>query len=175
MKKLSLFTATLLLASGLYADKTSDLAEQSATDPQARIALRNMTHDIAEKKDNAARLQHVKSLISVLQKTKEHELKAYLLREIQYIGQAEAVPALVKLLNSPKLTGPATQALLAIVPQASKAKISKAIAMAFLKSSGKNSVILGRACGSLKIRHAKTLKKIVAMAASSDWDTKRTS
>jgi len=174
MKRLSLFTAAFLLGTGLYADKTSDLAEKSANDPKARTALRNMAHDIAEKGDSAARLQHAKSLVSVLEKSNDHELKAYLIRELQYVGKQEAVPALVKLLSSEKLCSQATQALLGIAQQVSKAEISKAISSAFLKSSGKTAVGLGRACGSLRISDSAVLKKIVALSSSSDWDVKRT-
>jgi HEAT repeat protein len=180
MKKLNSFCTLFLcfcLISVLSADETSDLAnkvvvEGTADDSKVKIALRKLSHKVMAE-NNAARLVHVKSLISVIDAKKEVEVKSYLIRELQYIGRQESIAAVSKYLNHKDLCEPATQTLIGIYQNTKSKAIKAAIATAFAQASTANELTLAKACGAVRADDSATQSKLKELASNNDWNVRQ--
>ncbi len=180
MRKINLLYVLLFclyFASALTADETSDLAnkvvvEGTADDSKVRIALRKLSHNVMAKSEGA-RLKHVKSLINVIDAKKENEVKAFLIRELQYIGRQESVAAMSKYLNDKVLCEPATQTLIGIYQNTQSKEIQSAIAKAFAKATGANELTLAKACGAVRTNDSASQSKLKKLASNKDWNIRQ--
>ncbi|MDP6046221.1 MAG: HEAT repeat domain-containing protein [Phycisphaerae bacterium] len=96
--------------------------------------------------DDKARKTVAEALADQLAKDHSPELKAFIIRQLQFCGRADEVGALAKFLGDKRLCEPATQAMLAIGGEESAAGLRKALGSA----NGKLRVTLLNAVGRLR-------------------------
>ena len=77
-------------------------------------ALSGLSHFVMAKGQENARQVVAKAYIQALDKVEERETKAFIIRQLQIVGQDDAVEALSAYLGNPELSGPAARALAAI-------------------------------------------------------------
>lgn len=77
-------------------------------------ALSGLSHYVMAKGEESSRAVVAKAYIKALEQVSERETKAFIIRQLQIVGQDESVDALAGYLNDPELSGPAARALAAI-------------------------------------------------------------
>lgn len=77
-------------------------------------ALSGLTHYVMGKGEESARLVVSQAYGKALEKVEDRETKAFIIRQLQFVGKDEAVEALAPYVNDESLSGPATRALAAI-------------------------------------------------------------
>lgn len=77
-------------------------------------ALSGLTHYVMAKGEESVRLVVANAYLKALEKVEERETKAFIIRQIQLLGEDECVDTLVDYLNDESLSGPAARALSAI-------------------------------------------------------------
>ncbi|UCE41155.1 MAG: DUF1080 domain-containing protein [Candidatus Aminicenantes bacterium] len=128
-------------------------------DTNARYALSAMATFVSQEGGEKARELYAKTLIRSLDRQKNKEVQAFLIRQLQRTGKKESIKALKRYLDDIKLCEPATQALLTIgTPEAERVLLN-----ALGRATGENRVTLIKALGELKSQ--KATKKILAFAA----------
>lgn len=127
-------------------------------DTNARYALSAMATYVSLEGGEKARVLYAKTLIKSLERQKDREVQAFLIRQLQRAGKNESVKALKRYLDDKKLCEPATQALLAIGTQEAEKVLLKALG----KATGENRVTIIKALGELKSQ--KATKKILSFA-----------
>ncbi|MCP4620351.1 MAG: DUF1080 domain-containing protein, partial [Bradyrhizobium sp.] len=80
-------------------------------DLNARLALNGLTKRVSTAADDAARALVSNAYVKALAAAGDTEVKAFLVRQLEAVGKAEAVPALAALLTDPDLARPVAQAL----------------------------------------------------------------
>ena len=81
---------------------------------KAKYALHGLTHYASRPGADAERREVAQTLAGELSADHSDELKAFIVRQLQFCGRPEEVPDLAKLLSSDRLCNPATHALAAI-------------------------------------------------------------
>jgi HEAT repeat protein len=173
MKNLIKILLFLSFIPALFAETTAELANQivvegSSDDSKVKIALRKMSHEVMTKSDGE-RVKHVQAILQVIDAKKAVEVKAFLIRELQYIGGEEVVAAVSRYLLHKDLCEPAVQTLTAVFQKAEAKSIQKAISLAFLKATGANELTLAKACGAVRCNESKVLSKLKKLALNNDW------
>ena len=88
-------------------------------------ALSGLTYYVMAKGEETARMATAKAYIKALGMVSERETKAFIIRQLQWLGKDESVDALVPYLKEENLSGPAARALASInTPSAGKALLS---------------------------------------------------
>ena len=106
------------------------------------------------------------ALAEQLAKDHSDDMKAFLIRQLQFCGQSAQVPALAKFLGDKTLCEPATQALLALGDKAATAAIRGAMG----RAKGKHRVTLLNAVGRLKDKDSAGAAR--KLASDSDRDVR---
>jgi len=121
-------------------------------DSRARFALHGVTMYVNSSGLVSERALFTRSLLKALDREREREVEAFLIRQLQLTAGDEAVKPLSRYLKDPRLCDPAAQALLAIgTPKAEKAMLKT------LKgASGDRRIVLVRALGEMRSRDAVT-------------------
>ncbi|MFV0582596.1 MAG: DUF1080 domain-containing protein [Parabacteroides gordonii] len=89
-------------------------APGKGSNAQVDYALSGLSYYVMAKGEENARQIVSKAYIKALEQVGEREVKAFIIRQLQVIGQDEAVEALSLCLKEPELSGPAARALAAI-------------------------------------------------------------
>ena len=77
-------------------------------------ALSGLTHYVMAKGEEKARLTTANAYLKALEMVNERETKAFIIRQLQILGEDECVDALASYLNDESLSGPAARALASI-------------------------------------------------------------
>ena len=144
------------------------VAPGDGNDVKARYALSGMTMYVTRPGAETERIMYAGAVIEALATSKDDEVKAFLIRQLQLAGRDESVAALVEFLGDKRLCEPATQALLAIRTPSAEMVLLKALASA----EGANRVTIIKALGELRCKEA--AKELIKYAASRDTYTRRT-
>lgn len=143
-------------------------------DTQVRIKIRNLSHTLAKKGADAAKKKaHIYALITGLNHN-DNEVRAFMIRELQYIGGKESIAPLAAFLSDQRLCADATMALLAISKNTGKTEITSIIDKAFISANTATQVQLAKACGALRSQNQEVNNKLSKMATSKDWDIRQT-
>ncbi len=89
-------------------------APGKGSNAQVDYALSGLTHYVAAKGEESARLATANAYIKALDKVDERETKAFIIRQLQLLGGNESIDALAAYLGDENLSGPASRALAAI-------------------------------------------------------------
>ena len=89
-------------------------APGKGSNAQVDYALSGLSYYVMAKGEENARQVVSKAYIKALGQVGEREVKSFIIRQLQIIGQDEAVEALSLCLKEPELSGPATRALAVI-------------------------------------------------------------
>lgn len=89
-------------------------APGKGSNAQVDYALSGLTHYVAAKGEESARLATANAYIKALDKVNERETKAFIIRQLQLLGGDESIDALAAYLGDESLSGPASRALAAI-------------------------------------------------------------
>ncbi len=96
--------------------------KQQSGDEQVRFAINGLTKYVKLQNDESNRKVVVQAFLTSLNKTDDYETKAFLIRQIQFIGKEEVIAPLSRYLTDEVLCEPAANALFAISsPEASAA------------------------------------------------------
>jgi len=131
-------------------------------DANAHYALHGLALYVVRPGAEAERKLYADAIIAALAAATDREVKAFFIRQLQLAGRDEAVPPLAKLLASPDLYEPATQALTRIATPAAVEAMAKALPDA----KGGTRVTLIKALGQLRAKGI--APSILADAASND-------
>ncbi|MCK5802561.1 MAG: discoidin domain-containing protein, partial [Lentisphaeria bacterium] len=96
----------------------------------AQFALQGLIMMVMRGGDEAHRAMVSGQLLKTLSATKENEIRAFLIRQLQLVAKDEAVATLTPLLSSDRLSDPAAQALVAIGSKKAAAALRGALSMA---------------------------------------------
>lgn len=138
-----------------------------ADDSQARLQLRNKTHQAAA--DSELRGDYEEMLLNALHTAENSEIKKVFIRELQLIGGTDSIRPLSVLLHKEQLCEVSTQALLAIEQSVRGAgdgffstyTVKDAVSEAFLKAdSPAMKLTLAKAVGSLRINNQDVREKL---------------
>lgn len=77
-------------------------------------ALSGLTHYVMAKGEEKARLTTANAYLKALEMVNERETKAFIIRQLQILGEDECVDALASYLNDESLSGPAARALASV-------------------------------------------------------------
>jgi len=127
-----------------------------------KYALHGLVAYTSRPKADRERKMVAETLAAELRADHSNELKAFILRQLQWCGRAEEVPAIAGLLASERLCEPATQALLAIGGKPAAAALRKALPAA----TGKRRVTIVKALG--RLRDASSARAVRKDAGSRD-------
>ena len=81
---------------------------------QVDYALSGLTYYVMATGKEEARLTTAKAYAKALDMVSDREMKAFIIRQLQFLGKEESIPVLTKYLSQENLAGPATRALVAI-------------------------------------------------------------
>ena len=115
-------------------------------DTKARYALSSLTNYVSRPQSEKKRKMYVGILCDGLEYRDHHEIKAFLIRQLQQVGKDESIPALGKYLSSDRLCEPATQALITIGTPLAEAQFLNILP----EVKGKNKITIIKALGVLK-------------------------
>jgi HEAT repeat protein len=132
-------------------------------DSRARFALHGVTMYVNRSGLAAERSLYTRSLLKALEREREKEVEAFLIRQLQLTAGDEAVKPLSRYLKDPRLCDPAAQALLAIRTP----KAEKAMRKALKTAAGDRRVVLVRALGEMRSRESVSLILPLAYAEES--------
>ena len=144
------------------------VAPGAGNDTKARYALSGMTMYVTRPGAEIERIMYAGAVIEALATSKDDEVKAFLIRQLQLAGRDEAVAALAEFVGDKRLCEPATQALLAIRTPAAEMVLLRALASA----DRANRVTIIKALGELRCKAA--AKELIKYATSRLADTRRT-
>ncbi|MDD4514385.1 family 16 glycoside hydrolase [Massilibacteroides sp.] len=97
-------------------------APGKGSNAQVDYALSGLSHYVMAKGQESARLAVANAYIKALERVQERETKAFIIRQLQIVGENEAVKALSPYLNTEQLSAPAASALASInTPEAADA------------------------------------------------------
>ena len=89
-------------------------APGKGSNAQVDYALSGLTHYVMAKGEESARLATANAYLKALDLVTERETKAFIIRQLQILGQDECIDALSAYLGDESLSGPASRALAAI-------------------------------------------------------------
>lgn len=89
-------------------------APGKGSNAQVDYALSGLSHYVMAKGNESARLVTANAYLKALDKVSERETKAFIIRQLQLIGQEESIDALAQYLSDETLSGPAARALVSI-------------------------------------------------------------
>ncbi|MEA3365385.1 MAG: HEAT repeat domain-containing protein, partial [Candidatus Hydrogenedentes bacterium] len=135
-------------------------------DVNARFLLSGLAKHVSRGDAEEARAMVSGAFLQAIEAAEEPEVKAFLIRQVQVCGGAEAVDALGKYLSDERLVEPAAQALLAIRTE----NVVSAFKAAFEGAEGPRAVTLIKALGELRV--ADMADKIVPFTASDNRETR---
>ncbi len=135
-------------------------------DANPRFLLSGLAKHVSRGDAEEARTLVSGAFIEALDAAGDPEVKAFLIRQLQVCGDAEAVDALLTYLSDETLVEPATQALLAIRTENAVA----ALKAAFEGAEGPRAVTLIKALGELRV--ADMSDKIVPFTTSENRETR---
>ena len=135
-------------------------------DANPRFLLSGLAKHVSRGDAVEARTLVSGAFIEALDAAGDPEVKAFLIRQLQVCGDAEAVDALLTYLSDETLVEPATQALLAIRTENAVA----ALKAAFEGAEGPRAVTLIKALGELRV--ADMSDKIVPFTTSENRETR---
>lgn len=136
-------------------------------DSLARFALDAVAVHVSRAGAESERLLFVKELLKALDEPRDADVKAFLLSELQLVGNKEIVKPLTRFLNDPKLCGPAVRALVASHTPEAETALLKPLDAAPVN----NRIELIQALGEL--RSAAASKKILPYAEDRDAGIRR--
>ena len=90
-------------------------------------ALSGLSHYVSAKGQESARKVVAEAYVKALEMVQEPETKAFIIRQLQIVGENESVEALAGYLNDERLSGPAARALSSIGSSAAKSALEKAL------------------------------------------------
>jgi HEAT repeat protein len=123
----------------------ADLLSTKGEDIQVRHALHAIVMRVGGDKNPAPRQAAARAFAGALDRDRPNEIRGFLIRQLQLIGDEKQTPVLGKLLLIPELTETAAQALLAI-----KADAGVQFRVALPKATGKQRLLIVHALGALK-------------------------
>lgn len=89
-------------------------APGKGSNAQVDYAISGLTHYVMAKGEESARLATANAYLKALDMTSERETKAFIIRQLQLLGQDECIDALSAYLGDESLSGPASRALASI-------------------------------------------------------------
>ena len=95
-------------------------------------ALSGLTHYVMAKGEESARLTTAKAYMKALDMLTDRESKAFIIRQLEILGEDECIDTLVSYLNDESLSGPAARALSAIGSE----NAGKALVASLMRRSG---------------------------------------
>lgn len=131
-------------------------------DTHARYALSALTSYVSGEGTEGVRKLYARTIVKALDRQKDKEVMAFLIRQLQRAGKRESVKPLKRYLDDKRLCEPATQALLAIGTPAAEKVLRKSLK----KAQGGNRITLIKALGEMRSQEA--AKKILPFASHKD-------
>lgn len=115
-KKYDKLIAELISAGETGVQSLIDMMQPPGKGHNARVeyALSGLSHYVMAKGQESARFATSKAYLKALQRVEDREIKAFIIRQLELIGEDEAVEELAPYLNTEALSGPASRALAAI-------------------------------------------------------------
>jgi hypothetical protein len=141
-------------------------------DSKPRLEIRTKTNFTFRAGAESERQSQEALLLTGLTKMTDWEVRAYLMDEIRFGGKLASIPVLAPYLNDANLCEPATMALMSIGITEGADKIIPVIHPALISSTGKCSVTLMRAAGSLRDGDASTINFLLSAANNPDLGTR---
>jgi len=133
-------------------------------DTQVRLALNAVTMYVSKPGKETDRKTYVTALLQALEAGTDKEVQAFLIRQLQLAGKAEAVKPLSGFLSDQRLCEPASQALVRIGGDQAGAALARALPNA----TGNTTIALVRSLGAL--RHEPAAEALVPYTDSKDQD-----
>ena len=145
-------------------------APGKGSNAQVDYALSGLTHFVAAKGEESARLVIANAYIKALEMVNERETKAFIIRQLQLLGGDESVDALAAYLGDESLSGPASRALAAIGTE----NAGKALKAGLMRRMGtpKTQKDIIVAIGEAQVEGSEELLK--ALLGSADEDMQKT-
>ena len=145
-------------------------APGKGSNAQVDYALSGLTHFVAAKGEESARLIIANAYIKALEMVNERETKAFIIRQLQLLGGDESVDALAAYLGEESLSGPASRALAAIGTE----NAGKALKAGLMRRMGtpKTQKDIIVAIGEAQVEGSEELLK--ALLGSADGDMQKT-
>jgi HEAT repeat protein len=138
-----------------------------ANDAAARFAVNGLAVHVTRAGAEVERLAFIKALLAAVATSRDKDIAAFFITQVQLAGRSEAVKPLARYLSDGTLAGPAAAALQAIGgPEAAKALV-KALDTAPRSAR----VILTDALGAMRSREA--VKKLLVLAESDEEGVRR--
>lgn len=144
-------------------------APGQGSNAQVDYALSGLTHYVMAKGEESARATVAKAYVKALGQVEERETKAFIIRQLQLVGQDESVDALADYLNDEQLSGPATRALATIGTENAENALAAALLMRMGSNEAKRNIILALA----DERVEKSEPALKALLNSSDESTRK--
>lgn len=131
---------------------------------QVEYALSGLSHYVMAKGQEGARLTVANAYLKALDKATERETKAFIIRQLQVMGQDECLDALSSYLNDESLSAPAAAALSAIGSKDAKQVLKSAL----VRRSGnaKTQLDVIRAIGEAQVEGTEPI--LIGMLGSAD-------
>ena len=145
-------------------------APGKGSNAQVDYALSGLSHYVMAQGKEKERSVISKAYIKALEQTGERETKAFLIRQLQIVGQDEAVETLAAYLKQPELSGPAARALSSIGTK--KAGEALKVALQQASSTDIQQDVL-EAIAEMQVEGTETL--IQSFAGTSDADLRKVS
>ena len=140
-----------------------------ANDSKARFAVNGLAVYVTRSGAEAERLGFVKALLAALTMSRDKDVAAFFMSQVELAGRAEAVRPLARYLSDKALSGPAARALQTIGgPDAARVLLA---ALAGGKAPAEATVAVVDALGALRSREA--VKKLISLAESNDEGLRR--
>lgn len=139
-------------------------APGKGSNAQVDYALSGLTHYVMAKGNESARLVTANAYLKALDKVSERETKAFIIRQLQLLGQEECIEALAGYLNDESLSGPAARALASINSE----NAGKVLVASLMRRSGtpKTQMDIAEAIAEAQVNGAEPALK--ALLGSSD-------
>jgi len=136
----------------------------TGNDTQVRFALNAVTMYVSQPGTEADRQTYVVALLRALDTGTDKEVQAFLIRQLQLAGRAEAIKPLSGFLTDQRLCEPATQALVRIGGDQAGAALTRMLP----RAKGNMTIAIVRGLGSL--RYEPAAQELVRFAGSEDQD-----
>jgi len=132
-------------------------------------ALSGLTHFVAKQKNANARLTVANAYVKALGTATDNETKAFIIRQLQVIGNDECTDALGRCLDDTQLSGPAARALAAIGTEKAGTVLVKALDSHKDATATTKSIVT--AIAEMEAQGAE--QKLLALATNNDTDLKK--
>lgn len=136
-------------------------------DTQVQYALSGLSHYVSRTGAGVERDLVIQAYLRALAVATDAEVKAFLIRQLQLMGNDLAIPGLSEYLGDARLCEPATQALLAIGTEAASTALFQALPMA----TGAQRITLVKALGEL--RYAPAVPLILVDASAENFNLRQ--